>query len=171
MENKTRQFVIGRISTILEIPEDSTICINLEKCILNHATDRAKATGEVAAWDNHKYANMYKHKFLSLQQSLRDNPKLKQQIIDKRLKTKDIIEMRPEELCPEGVYAKQMEVKIHKELRKQALTQEARNQEGFFKCGRCKSLKTTYYQMQTRSADEPMTVFVSCLNCDRNWKC
>jgi hypothetical protein len=25
--------------------------------------------------------------------------------------------------------------------------------------------------MQTRSADEPMTVFVSCLSCNRNWKC
>jgi transcription elongation factor S-II len=28
-----------------------------------------------------------------------------------------------------------------------------------FKCGRCKQRKCTYYQMQTRSADEPMTTF------------
>lgn len=27
-----------------------------------------------------------------------------------------------------------------------------------FKCGKCGHRKTTYYQMQTRSADEPMTV-------------
>jgi hypothetical protein len=27
-----------------------------------------------------------------------------------------------------------------------------------------------YYQMQTRSADEPMTTFVSCLNCNNRWK-
>ena len=27
-----------------------------------------------------------------------------------------------------------------------------------FKCGRCQQRKCTYYQMQTRSADEPMTV-------------
>jgi transcription elongation factor S-II len=25
--------------------------------------------------------------------------------------------------------------------------------------------------MQTRSADEPMTVFVSCHNCSASWKC
>lgn len=40
-----------------------------------------------------------------------------------------------------------------------------------FTCGRCKSEKTTSTQKQTRSADEPMTVFVLCLNCGNRWKC
>ncbi|XP_050385092.1 transcription elongation factor TFIIS [Argentina anserina] len=39
-----------------------------------------------------------------------------------------------------------------------------------FKCGRCGKRKTTYYQMQTRSADEPMTTYVTCVNCDNRWK-
>lgn len=39
-----------------------------------------------------------------------------------------------------------------------------------FTCGRCKSPKTTSTQKQTRSADEPMTVFVLCLNCNNRWK-
>jgi DNA-directed RNA polymerase subunit M/transcription elongation factor TFIIS len=171
MENDTRHFVIKRLATLLEIPEESTICINIEKCILNHAADRARQMGAAAAWDNHKYSNIYKHKFLSLQKSIKENPSLKEKIIEKKLKTKDLIEMRPEQLCPDGLYAQEIEVKIHKDLRKEYLKREIKNQEGFFKCGRCKSTKTTYYQMQTRSADEPMTVFVSCLNCDRNWKC
>ncbi|CAM9988249.1 unnamed protein product [Phaeothamnion confervicola] len=42
--------------------------------------------------------------------------------------------------------------------------------EGMFECGRCKSKKTTYFQKQTRSADEPMTTFVTCKNCGKNWK-
>ena len=42
--------------------------------------------------------------------------------------------------------------------------------QGMFKCGKCKTYKTTYYQMQTRSADEPMTTFVTCLNCNNKWK-
>lgn len=40
-----------------------------------------------------------------------------------------------------------------------------------FTCSRCKSIKTTSTQKQTRSADEPMTVFVFCLNCGKRWKC
>ena len=39
-----------------------------------------------------------------------------------------------------------------------------------FKCYRCKKRKCTYYQLQTRSADEPMTTFVTCLNCGNRWK-
>ena len=39
-----------------------------------------------------------------------------------------------------------------------------------FKCNRCKQRKCTYYELQTRSADEPMTVFVTCLNCGKRWR-
>ena len=39
-----------------------------------------------------------------------------------------------------------------------------------FKCGRCGQRKTTYYQLQTRSADEPMTTYVTCVHCGKRWK-
>jgi transcription elongation factor S-II len=40
-----------------------------------------------------------------------------------------------------------------------------------FKCYKCKTRKCTYYQLQTRSADEAMTTFVTCLKCGNHWKC
>ncbi|KAJ1736436.1 AAA+-type ATPase [Coemansia sp. Benny D160-2] len=39
-----------------------------------------------------------------------------------------------------------------------------------FKCSRCGKRRCSFYQMQTRSADEPMTTFVTCLACDHRWK-
>lgn len=39
-----------------------------------------------------------------------------------------------------------------------------------FICRKCKSKKCTYYELQTRSADEPATIFVTCLDCGKNWK-
>ncbi|KAL0574546.1 transcription elongation factor TFIIS [Marasmius crinis-equi] len=39
-----------------------------------------------------------------------------------------------------------------------------------FQCGRCKQRKCRYRQAQTRSADEPMTTFVTCTNCGNRWK-
>ena len=47
--------------------------------------------------------------------------------------------------------------------------------DGFHKCFRCASqkkpaYKTTFYEMQTRSADEPMTQFITCHSCGNRWK-
>ena len=39
-----------------------------------------------------------------------------------------------------------------------------------FRCSRCKKKLCSYYELQTRSADEPMTIFISCLNCGKRWK-
>ena len=39
-----------------------------------------------------------------------------------------------------------------------------------FTCRKCKGKQCTYYQLQTRSADEPMTIFVSCIQCGNRWK-
>ena len=39
-----------------------------------------------------------------------------------------------------------------------------------FRCMKCKGNKTTYYTMQTRSADEGETIFITCLNCGKRWR-
>lgn len=38
-----------------------------------------------------------------------------------------------------------------------------------FQCNRCGKREATYYELQTRSADEPMTIFINCLNCGKRW--
>lgn len=37
-------------------------------------------------------------------------------------------------------------------------------------CGKCKKNKVTYYEQQTRSADESCTIFFQCLQCGHRWK-
>lgn len=66
-----------------------------------------------------------------------------------------------------------------KELRN-AMTQEAIREHqmaktggtvtDLFQCGKCKKKNCTYNQVQTRSADEPMTTFVLCNECGNRWK-
>ena len=138
--NTTREFVIQRISTLLDIQQDDKICTDIEKCILNHSYDRCKSQ---PAWDNPDFSSIYKHKFLSLQKSIRSNPNLINKIKSKLVTVTEFVNMRPEALQPEGLYAKEIEVGIHKQLRKEYINNEKKNQDGFFKCGRCKSMKTT----------------------------
>ncbi len=66
---------------------------------------------------------------------------------------------------------------LYKDLYDRQLLREQAQLEGnkamtteMFKCSRCKKNQCTYYQLQTRSADEPMTTFISCLNCGKRWK-
>lgn len=47
---------------------------------------------------------------------------------------------------------------------------EDEEESGLFTCRKCRKRNTTYYQMQTRSADEPMTTFIQCKNCGNRWR-
>ena len=42
--------------------------------------------------------------------------------------------------------------------------------EGVYKCRICGGKKTVQKELQTRSADEPMTIFITCVNCKNTWK-
>lgn len=172
MDNSLRNYVITEFSKIFDVGLESSICSDLEKCIVRHSKQAIEKRNGVAAWDNHKFTNIYKHKFLSLKNAFTSNEDLKDDILKRKISVIEVIAMRPEQLRPGGVYAKTVEDNVHKEMHKEYLIRKAEeNHVGFFKCAKCKSLKTTYYQLQTRSADEPMTVYVSCLNCGKRWKC
>ena len=66
---------------------------------------------------------------------------------------------------------------IYAGLRERMLLREKQQLEGnkamatdMFKCGRCHKRETTFYELQTRSADEPMTKFITCVNCGNHWR-
>ena len=41
---------------------------------------------------------------------------------------------------------------------------------GLYRCRKCGCNKTMQREMQTRSADEPMTIFISCVECGNSWR-
>jgi DNA-directed RNA polymerase subunit M/transcription elongation factor TFIIS len=166
--NATRAYVVEKFAEILSLSETDATVVNLEKNILNHAVDKVKE--DDASFENEYFRNIYKGKFLSVKNSLLNNDELREKIQKKIMKSSDLVNLKPWEARPDGPYAKSLEDRMHKELRKEWFANEQKNQRGFFKC-RCGSDKTTYQQAQTRSADEPMTTFVSCMTCGKNWKC
>ncbi|KAJ2159431.1 transcription elongation factor TFIIS [Coemansia sp. RSA 552] len=113
----------------------------------------------------------YRTRVRSLCHNLRDkkNPDLRANVVDGSISVDRFCSMTSEEMA-----SKELQKQIE-EMRKENLfkvkaagrTEAATDQ---FKCGRCKQRKCSYYQMQTRSADEPMTTFVTCTVCDNRWK-
>lgn len=152
--------------------DNEDICNEIERTIFNWAIRRSKKNDQAPAWTNPFFTETYKLTFLKIYKNL----SYPQNNLREKLKTKevngiDLPDMSPEELFPTGnsalVISKKRAKEIEAEYKKGQL--EA-NHVGIFTCGRCKSKKTTYYEMQTRSADEPMTAFVSCLDCGKRWK-
>ena len=82
----------------------------------------------------------------------------------KELDIKNLANYPADILWPDGPAAKTaFKIKERDNMREQAKAQMDEDYVGQFKCGKCKSVKTTYYQMQTRSADEPMVRFLVLL--------
>jgi transcription elongation factor S-II len=60
---------------------------------------------------------------------------------------------------------------IERTIEKEKALHKKKEASIFMFCSSCKrKTKCDYYQLQTRSADEPMTTFVTCLECDKRWK-
>ena len=125
----------------------------------------------------------YTNKFRQLNFNLKKNKGLVQDILDAKVTGLELVEMTSEQLATEEKRKEVEKLRDDAFQRSRLDWAEANadkinkqcgikdSETGLFKCGRCKSTKTSNTQKQTRSADEPMTVFVLCHNCGNRWKC
>ena len=146
--------------------------VNLEKAIFMWAIQRCKSPSVTPSWENPVFRHLYKQRWTTIKWHL-ENPEcsLKDRIVGKKIKSWEAPQMGPCELWPKGPYDTTKHERKVREKHLEALNSEDKEEYvGMFKCGKCKSMKTTYHQMQTRSADEPLTTFVHCTNCDKRWR-
>lgn len=97
------------------------------------------------------------------------NPDFRRKVLLGRVKPEKVLEMKPEEMASHERQRQNKQIK-DKALFECERGKQAEATTNSFKCGRCGKRKCTYYQLQTRSADEPMTTFVTCVNCNKRWK-
>ena len=107
----------------------------------------------------------------SVKVSLDITPQLVARIRSKEIDVKKLASYPAEVLWPQGPFAKAIFDNRKSDMQREMRKAQDEDYEGMFKCGKCKSTKTRYYQLQTRSADEPMTTYVTCIGCGSHWKC
>ncbi|KAF8089926.1 hypothetical protein N665_0494s0031 [Sinapis alba] len=112
-----------------------------------------------------------KVKYRSIMFNLRDsnNPDLRRRVLTGEVSPEKLITLSGEEMASDKRKQETNQIK-EKFLFDCERGQAPKASTDQFKCGRCGQRKCTYYQMQTRSADEPMTTYVTCVNCDNHWK-
>jgi len=114
----------------------------------------------------------YKQKFTSLLTNFKDatNIALVNNVMNGEYSGKDLCEMSSKQLASDEVRQKHDAISKEKARHKTILLSDNQPSTDQFRCGKCKQHKTTYYQLQTRSADEPMTTFITCTVCGNRWK-
>lgn len=157
-----RDVVINKYTTIgLQKAEE------LEKFILQRCIrDCTKQQIEVS-WANSKFWHHYRGRCIQFYENMKkNNGEWIKKLNNDEISTETFADMNAVDLDP---YC--WKEHIEKQIEKDKHLYKNSNASIFFHCSSCKKkTRCDYYQMQTRSADEPMTTFVTCLECDRRWK-
>ena len=164
------QTIIINLFTKLGITKESSIKIELS--ILKYVIELASSRKIMKKWDTINFNKMYVNKCRSIYSNINNesyikNINLLQKIKEKEIDTDNLAYMSFQELYPEH-WKQMLDDKYKKEQMLYENKLEAMTDQ--FKCGRCKSRECTYYELQTRSADEAMTIFITCLTCGNRWK-
>lgn len=144
---------------------DEKISNNVEKGIFNYSLKEADRHKIVKKWDNKYFIQIYIDRLRSVVVNLKGE--ILDNIKDGTIKPHIIAFMTHQELAPEK-WAKLIDAKTKRDKNKFETNISASTDT--FTCRKCKGNQCTYYQMQTRSADEPMTTFVNCLLCSARFK-
>jgi transcription elongation factor S-II len=161
--DKFRSNIRSKLNDILNNEKNSN---NLEKGIFNYSLNEAKNRKVVKKWDNPYFVQIYLDRLRSIFTNL-TNKNLLEQLNSGSIKAHSIAFMTHQEMSPEKWDAL-ITAKSKRDQNKFETNLEAATDT--FTCRKCKSQKCTYYALQTRSSDEPMTIFVTCLDCGQRWK-
>jgi transcription elongation factor S-II len=152
-----------------EYPDTETAyrhATNLEKGVFNYTIKESTSRKIVKKWENPAFTQLYLDRMRSIYINLK-NADLVHQILVGETLPQTVAFMSHQEFNPIR-WRDLIEQKRRRDASKCTNVIEASTD--MFTCKKCKSKKCTYYEMQTRSADEPATVFVTCLDCGKNWK-
>ena len=153
-------------SKLSPILENDVLSTNLEKGIYNYAIKEANNRKIIKKWDNPYFVQLYMDRLRSIYINLK-NDELLTQVKTGEITPQSLAFMSHQEM--DGNHWKDMiDAKVKRDANK--FNNNICASTDMFTCSRCKSKKTTYYEMQTRSADEPATIFITCLDCGKLMK-
>jgi transcription elongation factor S-II len=163
--DKTRSALVDKLKTALP-SKKAKWATNIEKGIFNYTIEDSERKNLVKKWTNVHFVEIYLTRFRTIFNNLKQSSYLREQLLTKKWKPQEIAFLSHYEMSPER-WEKLIMDKRERDKNEYDVEQKIDSE---FKCGRCKKNNCTYYQLQTRSADEPMTTFVSCLSCGNRWK-
>jgi len=163
-----RTYVVNKFEKFIN-KYDSLI---IEQSIYNYCIEYSIKNNISRNWDNKLFKSFYINKVISIYSNIDDKSYIENNYLINRIKNKklnlhNIANMSRYEIFPDRwnhlIEEKIRKDKILSEMKPNEMTDQIR-------CNKCGGRKCSYYAVQTRSADEPMTMFITCLTCNSKWK-
>lgn len=151
---------------LMGILSEDKLTTNLERGIFNYALKEANTKKIIKKWENPYFAQLYLDRLRTVYLNLK-NMDLLTQLKNNEITPQGLAFMTHQEMKPEH-WRSMIEMKIKRDANK--YTNNVQASTDIFTCKKCRGKRCTYYELQTRSADEPATIFVTCLDCGKNWK-
>jgi len=152
------------LSNILNNIQDGD---NLERGIYNNTLQQADEKNIIKKWINIYFVLLYVDRFRMIYNNLQYK-EVQTLILNKKIKPHELAFMTHQEILPDKWNKLIEDLKIKNQNK---YTPKIEASTDNFTCYKCKSKECSYYQLQTRGADEPMTTFVTCIKCGTRWKC
>ena len=149
-----------------QIVNDEIDSINLEKGIFNFAIKESTKNKIIRKWENPQFTQIYRDRLYSIFVNLKKES-LQKKLQSKEITPQNLAFMTHQEMDP-AHWKVLIEQKIKRDSNK--FNKKVQASTDMFTCRKCKSKNCTFYELQTRSADEPATIFVTCLDCGKNWR-
>ena len=142
---------------------DIDICEKIEKSIYNYCVEQCRLKNIEVNIENKYFLRMYVNKLISLYNNLDKNSYIKNisfydKVMDKSIEIEKIAYLSPQEINPEH-WKKYIDKQNAQDEFLYSISAGTKTKE--YKCGRCKQRDCTYYQLQVRCSDEPMTTFIN----------
>jgi len=149
-----------------KIVEDEVLSINIERGVFNYSLKEASTKRIIKKWENPRFVQIYLDRLRTLYINLKNSDFLNQ-VKNSEVPPQSIAFMTHQEMNASH-WRVLLEQKMMRDANK--YTNNIQASTDMFTCKKCKSKRCTYYELQTRSADEPATIFITCLDCGKNWK-
>uniref|UniRef100_K7FVJ7 Transcription elongation factor n=1 Tax=Pelodiscus sinensis TaxID=13735 RepID=K7FVJ7_PELSI len=162
--DSVRDKCIEMISAALKMDDDykqfGVNCDKMASEIEDHILCELKST-------DMKYRNRVRSRISNLKDP--KNPNLRKNVLNGAISPSLIARMTAEEMASDELKELRNAMTLEA-IREHQMAKTGGTTTDLFQCGKCKKKNCTYNQVQTRSADEPMTTFVLCNECGNRWK-
>jgi DNA-directed RNA polymerase subunit M/transcription elongation factor TFIIS len=168
LDDPIRLNIVGKLEQFV----DKYDALIIEQSIYNYCIEHSIHKNISRNWNNKLFKSFYINKVISIYSNIDEKSYIKNTYLIKLIKNKKINLKKIATMSRYDIFPDRWNHLIEEKIRKDKILSEMKPNEmtDQIRCNKCGGRKCSYYAVQTRSADEPMTMFITCLSCNSKWK-